>query len=135
MGSDLFLDLYTGPPWLSAAAALVSIIAFLPFSFLEYHIAKREGDLLAQRAQTRKCKTCLSLCTSPNRRLSEPDRRALIVCIFIFSSSYFCFCLFERYLIIQAMLCFINNLLHLDWQRNLPSKTWDLAKVLHPSQL
>ena len=99
---DLYVNLFTGPSWLSAGMALLNGLVFLPGVFTEYNVAKKEGEYLAELAAKRKTATAAS--PSPGEmakkipKQRKPDKLALIICIIIFASVQFNFIFLERYL-------------------------------------
>ncbi|EFX78855.1 hypothetical protein DAPPUDRAFT_53149 [Daphnia pulex] len=99
MGGDLYLNLFTGPSWLSASMALLNALVFLPGVFTEHNVAKKEGDFVATMAAKKRSATAAS--PSPAemakkiQRQKRPDKWALIVCIVIFASVQFNFIFLE----------------------------------------
>lgn len=102
IGSDLYLNLFTGPSFLSVVLALINGLMFLPCMFTEFNIAKKEGDFLTKLAVKRKTASASS--PSPQEMAmkitvqKKPNKWALIVCVVIFASVQFNFIFLERYL-------------------------------------
>ena len=86
---DLYLNIFTGPSWLSAGLAMLNLFLLMPGCFTEFDIARREGDYLAGQVTNSK--------TQSNSEQRPPDRLALVVCIIIFSAVQFNFVFLERY--------------------------------------
>ncbi len=99
IGGDLYLNLFTGPSWLSASMALLNALVFLPGVFTEHNVAKKEGDFVAAMAAKKRSAT--ATCPSPGemakkiKQQKRPDKWALIVCIVIFASVQFNFIFLE----------------------------------------
>lgn len=100
IGGDLYINLFTGPSWLSATMALINGLIFLPCTFTEFSVAKREGDFLARMAA--KKKTAKAASPSPKEMAQKitkprsPNKWTLVVCIIIFASVQFNFIFLER---------------------------------------
>ena len=99
IGGDLYLNLFTGPSWLSASMALFNALVFLPGVFTEHNVAKKEGEFVATMAAKKRSAT--ATCPSPGemakkiKQQKRPDKWALIVCIIIFASVQFNFIVLE----------------------------------------
>lgn len=99
IGGDLYINLFTGPSWLSAGMALFNAFVFLPGIFSEHNVAKKEGDFVATMAA--KKRSGKATCPSPGemaekiQKQKRPDKWALIVCIVIFASVQFNFIFLE----------------------------------------
>ncbi|XP_057380716.1 major facilitator superfamily domain-containing protein 8-like [Daphnia carinata] len=99
IGGDLFINLFTGPSWLSAGMALFNAFVFMPGIFSEHNVAKKEGDFVATMAA--KKRSGKATCPSPGemaqqiKKQKRPDKWALIVCIVIFASVQFNFIFLE----------------------------------------
>lgn len=99
IGNDLYINLFTGPSWLSAAMALFNTLIFLPGIFSEHNVAKKEGDFVATMAAKKRT----GRASGPSagemaeriQKQKRPDKWALIVCIIIFASVQFNFIFLE----------------------------------------
>ena len=90
MGSNLCFDLYTGPAWLSAALGLTNMLLLTPYVFTEFNIAKKEGEMMAARAQKKADSDGTAVLPT-----KKPDLVALIAIIIVSASIQFNFIFLE----------------------------------------